>query len=77
MLIAGILFGLFIWRIRVPAPRLESTKTTESYKRVKVGEDHYTVGNCWLKKNKQGIWEMYLEGKPYERGLIYGILAKE
>lgn len=77
LLIAGILFGLFLWRIRVPAPKLESNKTTGSYKRIKVAEDHYTVGNCWLKKNKQGIWEMYLEGKPYERGLIYGILAKE
>jgi isopenicillin-N N-acyltransferase-like protein len=77
LLITVILFGLFIWRITVPAPNLESTKTVQSYKRVKVGENHYTVGNCWLRKNKEGIWEMYLEGAPYERGLIYGILAKE
>jgi predicted choloylglycine hydrolase len=77
LLVVGILFGLFIWRIRVPAPELESNQSTESCKRIKVAENHYTVGNCWLKKNKRGIWEMYLEGKPYERGLIYGILAKE
>jgi isopenicillin-N N-acyltransferase-like protein len=77
ILIIGLLFGLFIWRIRLPTPELESTKTTESYKRVKVAENHYTVGNCWLKKNKHGIWEMYLEGAPYERGLVYGILARE
>jgi predicted choloylglycine hydrolase len=77
LLITGILFGLFIWRIKVPTPRLESTKTVESYKRIKVGENHYRVGNCWLRKNKHGIWEMYLEGAPYERGLIYGVLAKE
>ncbi|NIJ54901.1 C45 family autoproteolytic acyltransferase/hydolase [Dyadobacter arcticus] len=76
-LVIGLLFGLFLWRIHVPAPKLESTKTTESYKRVKVAENHYAIGNCWLKKNKYGIWEMYLEGAPYERGLIYGILAKE
>ncbi|MCE7064146.1 C45 family autoproteolytic acyltransferase/hydolase [Dyadobacter sp. CY326] len=77
LLVVGIVFGIFLWRIHVPAPKLESNKTAESYKRVKLGEDHYAVGNCWLKKNKEGIWEMYLEGKPYERGLIYGILAKE
>lgn len=77
LLIIGILFGLFIWRIRVPKPELESTKTVESYKREKVGENHYRVGNNWLRKNKHGIWEMYLEGAPYERGLIYGILAEE
>ncbi|WAC12894.1 C45 family autoproteolytic acyltransferase/hydolase [Dyadobacter pollutisoli] len=77
LLITVILFGLFIWRITVPAPNLESNKTVDSYKRVKVAENHYTVGNNWLRKNKEGIWEMYLEGAPYERGLIYGILAKE
>ncbi|GGM85759.1 acyl-CoA--6-aminopenicillanic acid acyl-transferase [Dyadobacter beijingensis] len=77
LLILGVLFGLFLWRIRVPAPDVESTKTVESYKREKVGENHYRVGNNWLRKNKHGIWEMYLEGAPYERGLVYGILAKE
>ena len=77
LLIVGILLGLFIRRIMVPAPKLESSKTVESYKRVKLGENHYAVGNCWLRKNKEGIWEMYLEGAPYERGLVYGILAKE
>ncbi|CAG4994819.1 hypothetical protein DYBT9275_01474 [Dyadobacter sp. CECT 9275] len=77
LLVSGILFGLFIWRIKVPSPDIKSTKTVESYSRVQVGPDHYTVGNCWLKKNKYGIWEMYLEGAPYERGLIYGVLAKE
>ncbi|WP_229253999.1 hypothetical protein [Dyadobacter sp. NIV53] len=73
----GILFGIFLWLIYVPAPKFESTKTIESYKRVQVGPDHFQVDRCWLKKNKYGIWEMYLEGSPYERGLIYGILAKE
>ncbi len=77
VLICGILFGLFMLRIKVPTPRLESTKTAESYQRVQLGPDHYAVGNCWLKKNNHGIWEMYLEGSPYERGLIYGVLAKE
>jgi isopenicillin-N N-acyltransferase like protein len=76
-LIIGLALGFFLWRIRVPAPEIESNKTVDSYKRVKVAENHYVVGKNWLKKNKHGIWEMYLEGSPYERGLIYGVLAKE
>ncbi len=72
-----ILFGLFIWRIQIPDPEIKSNKTTASYKRIKISTNHYTIGNCWLKKNKYGIWEMYLEGSPYERGLIYGMLSKE
>jgi len=77
LLITGLLFGTFLWRITVPAPEISSTKTVQDYKRIQIGPDHYQVDNCWLKKNKYGIWEMYLEGTPYERGLIYGILAKE
>ena len=77
LLIIGILFGWFIWRINVPVPKIESNKTTESYTRIQLGPQHFAIGNCWLKKNKYGIWEMYLEGSPYERGLIYGILARE
>ncbi|MCF0056970.1 C45 family peptidase [Dyadobacter sp. CY356] len=77
LLVAGVIFGLFIWAVKLPAPKIASNKTPESYKRIQLGPDHYKVDNCWLKKNKYGIWEMYLEGSPYERGLIYGVLAKE
>lgn len=45
--------------------------------RKEVGKDEYRIGKNWLKKNDFGIWEMYLEGTPYERGLVYGALSKE
>ena len=77
LLIAGLAFGLFIWCVKLPTPKITSTKTPQSYTRIQVGPNHFKVENCWLKKNKSGIWEMYLEGSPYERGLIYGVLAKE
>lgn len=37
----------------------------------------YTIGNSWLQKNDVGLYEMYVEGEPFERGVIYGKLAKE
>ncbi len=37
----------------------------------------YTLGNSWLQKNDVGLYEMYVEGEPFERGVIYGKLAKE
>ncbi|WP_229235992.1 C45 family peptidase [Dyadobacter tibetensis] len=67
----------FIWMIRIPEPEIKSTKNLDSYQREQIGPFHYKVGNCWLKRNDRGVWEMYLEGSPYERGLIYGILSKE
>jgi isopenicillin-N N-acyltransferase-like protein len=45
--------------------------------RKKLGNDFYVLGNNWLRKNKYGIWEMYLEGEAFERGVVHGKLAKE
>lgn len=45
--------------------------------RKKVSENFYVLKNNWLRKNKEGIWEMYLEGEAFERGVVHGKLAKE
>lgn len=39
--------------------------------------DFYRIGSSWLKKNDHGLWEMYLEGNPFEIGVINGKLTKE
>lgn len=70
-------FLFFIYNIRITPPIVDETLTPDNYKRITVAKDHYKVKNNWLKKNEFGVWEMYLEGSPYERGLIYGVLAKE
>jgi len=72
-----ILIILFIWDIKMPTPQIDERFSIEQYERIEVAPNHYKVDNCWLKKNEYGIWEMYLEGEPYERGLIYGVLTKE
>lgn len=35
------------------------------------------IGNNWLRHDETGLWEMYIEGRPYERGLVHGKLASE
>ncbi|MBC7861724.1 MAG: peptidase C45 [Bacteroidia bacterium] len=73
-----ILFLLFFfWRIKISPPKISSSLNPQSFTRKQIGPDSYTVNNCWPKKNEFGIWEMYIEGEEYERGLIYGVLAKE
>ena len=69
---------LFVFFVFYKSSTLEP-KVLEIYipERVKVAENHYKIGENWLKKNNYGIWEMYLEGAPHERGLIYGKLSKE
>src|SRR5690349_24276048 len=37
----------------------------------------YTIGNNWFRKSESGLYELYVEGKPYERGLANGKLTKD
>jgi hypothetical protein len=39
------------------------------------GKDFYTCGRGWLQQGNSGLWELYLEGKPFERGVIEGKLT--
>ncbi len=36
-----------------------------------------TVGANWLRRSDSGLYELYVEGTPYERGVANGLLAKE
>lgn len=74
LLLLLVVYGISIY---IPAPKINSSITPLSFTRKQIAKDSYAIKNCWLKKNNYGIWEMYLEGSPYERGVIYGVLAKE
>lgn len=45
--------------------------------RVKHSETHFSLGKNSFYKNKYGIWELYLEGDAFERGLANGSLSRE
>jgi predicted choloylglycine hydrolase len=74
-----ILFGLIIvFRAMVVLhpPDIENIDLAH-LKRVQLADDCFTMNNDWLKKSNSGLWEMYISGKPFERGVKAGILSKE
>jgi predicted choloylglycine hydrolase len=44
---------------------------------VKQNDSLRQSGNNFLLKNKQGLWELYVEGDPLERGLVTGALSQD
>jgi len=36
----------------------------------------FSYQDAWLRKNRQGLWEMYISGSPEELGIKNGILAQ-
>ncbi len=59
------------------SPPEVNEEIVDQFKRQKDGVDSYSLGNNWLRKNKYGLWEMYLEGEPFEMGVASGKLTKE
>lgn len=37
----------------------------------------FTIGNNWFRKSESGLYELYLEGSPFERGVVNGKLTRE
>ena len=74
LLLAIISLIIFIQTCRLHPPEVHNDPLPE---RIEVAENHYTVGKNWLKLNRPGMWEMYLEGDAYERGISYGVLARD
>jgi len=64
------------WLATKVSPPSPGDRSAELLKTDSLGPDFYSCGNNWLKKNNSGLWEMYVEGKAFERGVIQGKLAK-
>lgn len=76
IILIGILVVVFNATTKLNPPVIEDMSVLE-LKRENPAPDYFKVGNCWLKKNNFGLWEMYLEGNPFEIGVINGKLTKE
>lgn len=44
---------------------------------VKLNDSVRQSGDNFLLKNKQGLWELYVEGDPLQRGLMTGALTTD
>ncbi len=67
---------LFHYLTDVDYPSVEKTRL-DTLQRLKTGEKSFKLAGNYLQKNKYGLWEIFLEGKPYEIGLAEGKLTKE
>lgn len=45
--------------------------------RLQEEKEYYRLANNSLRKNPQGLWELYVEGNPLERGLAIGSLSRD
>lgn len=61
---------------KIDKPDVESNDI-ENLHRQEISNNQFSLINNTLNKNDHGLWELYLEGNPYEIGLASGKLTKE
>ncbi|MDP1745997.1 MAG: C45 family peptidase [Bacteroidota bacterium] len=77
ILVPFLLFLIyFVFAILIKEPVIND-RSAEKTVRLNPSENYYTLGNNWLKKSESGLWEMYIEGDGFERGVAIGKLTKE
>lgn len=76
-LIIILAFALWTVIVAVDHPPVIKDMTSLKAERQKVNDSTYYLGNNWLRKSESGIWEMYIEGNPFDRGVAFGKLSRE
>lgn len=70
-----LLVVIFVSKVHINDP-LVNKEGIPQFALEEIGENSFAYGNNRLLKNDKGLWEMYLEGKPYERGVAFGVLGR-
>jgi len=76
-LVGILLFILYVVRVSVHRPPPVEALTLPGMRPAGNGEKLVIQGRNWFRQTSDGIYEMYVEGEPYARGLSAGQLSGE
>lgn len=79
--VTDLLFLFFVWfiiTVTIKSPEVAPERMSIlKQERKKVAPDFYTLSPNWIKKSETGLWEIYVEGDGFERGVEEGSLNRE
>ena len=74
LLLIGAIYLVQVSKVDPPTPKDMSSLQLQ---RTDHGDGFYTIKNNWFRHSKSGLYELYVEGEPFERGVINGKLTEE
>jgi isopenicillin-N N-acyltransferase-like protein len=74
LLVTGIIYLVII--SKVDPPEVEDQRSLQLSRR-DLGNGLYTINDSWFRKSKTGLYELYVEGRSFEMGVINGKLTRE
>ncbi|HNP19731.1 MAG TPA: C45 family autoproteolytic acyltransferase/hydrolase [Fulvivirga sp.] len=73
-LLIVLLITIYYFKVRIVPPEVGNEQTNAANISEKEGI-YRSENGSWLKENDKGLWEMYIQGTPYESGVAFGALA--
>lgn len=71
-----LIFSIYVYKVSdFPDPAITDTSAYNLTPKSVQGS-LTTIGSNWIRKNEYGLYEMYVAGKPFERGVINGKLSQ-
>lgn len=77
LLLILILFCVYVWKVSDIKPPEVADTTALTLQKKHVEGSLYTIDDNWIRHSKYGLYEMYVSGKPFERGVKNGKLSQE
>ena len=74
LLLIGAIYLVQVSKVDPPTPKDMSSLQLQ---RTDHGDGFYTIKDNWFRHSKSGLYELYVEGEPFERGVINGKLTEE
>ncbi|WP_426669417.1 C45 family autoproteolytic acyltransferase/hydrolase [Mucilaginibacter sp. McL0603] len=72
-----LILAIYLYCVAIDYPPKPKDISSEQLQRSELSPGFYTIKNNWFRKSKSGLYELYVEGQPFERGVINGKLTKE
>lgn len=76
VLLFGLLFAYLAWVSKINPPKVSDLSALQ-LQREQPDTGLYAIKNSWFRKSSSGLYEMYVEGTPYELGTVNGKLSEE
>lgn len=77
LILCLLLFGVYVWSVSDAKPPVVSDTAVMNLQRTQLDSETFVIGDNWIRKNQYGLYEMFVSGKPFERGVINGKLSQE
>jgi tetratricopeptide (TPR) repeat protein len=76
LIIAGLVV-YYNWVTRITPPEIKDRKTLEQEVVQRDADTRIIDSHNWLRHTRSGLWEMHLQGHPFDIGVYNGKLTKE